>query len=248
MPASMIIINYLDYDLRRDYVQAYWLSIVRIEIDRGISHIEKGQSNNTVAESSPLEQLPKRRRLANNIANGLSDTVDGYISDVQTSSIAARNNTEHPDPTSGTSVTEPVNGRHALIIEELSHAESSARADLQAFDLSLATYSEQQPTVNPEESTFPPMVPFKPIYVHDIPDSITKEYYELYLDQFHHRWPIIHIPTVEKGGNPYVLSASIEMIGAWLAGTCESKNLSLTLHDRLTNHIFQRMVCFYFCL
>lgn len=80
-------------------------------------------------------------------------------------------------------------------------------------------------------------------YVRGIPKSVTEEHYELYLDHFHHRWPIIHVPSFEKGDDPYVLSASVEMIGAWLHGSCESKMVALTLHDRLTNHIFQRMVC-----
>lgn len=79
--------------------------------------------------------------------------------------------------------------------------------------------------------------------VRSIPKSVTKERYELYLDHFHHRWPIIHIPSFEKGDDPYVLTASVEMIGAWLHGSCESNMVALTLHDRLTNHIFQRMVC-----
>jgi hypothetical protein len=79
--------------------------------------------------------------------------------------------------------------------------------------------------------------------VRSIPKSVTKERYELYLDNFHHRWPIIHIPSFEKGDDPYVLTASVEMIGAWLHGSSESKIVALTLHDRLTNHIFQRMVC-----
>jgi hypothetical protein len=76
-----------------------------------------------------------------------------------------------------------------------------------------------------------------------IPKSVTKEHYELYLDHFHHRWPVIHIPSFEKGDDPYVLTASVEMIGAWLQGSCSSKMVALTLHDRLTNHIFQRLVC-----
>jgi hypothetical protein len=79
--------------------------------------------------------------------------------------------------------------------------------------------------------------------VRSIPKSITKEHYELYIDHFHYRWPIIHIPHFDKGDNPYVLTASVEMIGAWLQGSCSSRMVALTLHDRLTNHIFQRMVC-----
>lgn len=79
--------------------------------------------------------------------------------------------------------------------------------------------------------------------VRSIPKSVTKEHYELYLNQFHHRWPIIHIPSFEKGDDPYVLTASVEMIGAWLQGSCPSKMAALTLHDRLTYHIFQQMVC-----
>jgi hypothetical protein len=80
-------------------------------------------------------------------------------------------------------------------------------------------------------------------YVRSIPKSVTKEHYELYLDYFHHRWPIIHVPSFEKGYDPYILSAAVDMIGSWLQGSCESKMVALTLHDRLTNHIFQRMVC-----
>ena len=79
--------------------------------------------------------------------------------------------------------------------------------------------------------------------IRSIPNSVTKEHYELYLDNFHHRWPIIHIPSFEKGDDPYMLTASVEMIGAWLQGSCPSKAVALTLHDRLANHIFQRMVC-----
>jgi hypothetical protein len=79
--------------------------------------------------------------------------------------------------------------------------------------------------------------------VRSIPKSVTKENYELYLDHFHHRWPIIHIPSFEKEGDPYVLTASVEMIGAWLQGSLTSKTVALTLHDRLSNHIFQRLVC-----
>jgi len=79
--------------------------------------------------------------------------------------------------------------------------------------------------------------------VRPIPTSVTKEHYELYVDHFHYRWPIIHVPSFDKGDDPYVLSASVEMIGAWLQGSGSSKMVALTLHDRLTNHIFQRMVC-----
>jgi hypothetical protein len=82
--------------------------------------------------------------------------------------------------------------------------------------------------------------------IRSIPKSVTKERYELYLDHFHHRWPIIHIPSFEKEDGPYVLTASVEMIGAWLQGSCSSKTIARTLHDRLTNHIFQRLVCTWF--
>lgn len=97
------------------------------------------------------------------------------------------------------------------------------------------------------ENTFPRNMgawgyPLRNTPVRSIPKSVTKEHYELYLDLFHHRWPIIHIPSFEKGDEPYVLTASVEMIGAWLQGTCPSKLVALTLHDRLINHIFQRMV------
>ncbi len=78
--------------------------------------------------------------------------------------------------------------------------------------------------------------------VRSIPKSVTKEHYELYLDHFHHRWPVVHIPSFEKEDVPYLLTASVEMIGAWLQGSCESKSVALTLHDRLTNHILNRMV------
>jgi hypothetical protein len=78
--------------------------------------------------------------------------------------------------------------------------------------------------------------------VRSLPDSVTNEYYELYVVHFHHRWPIIHIPKFEKGDDPYVLKASVQMIGAWLYGTGPSRSVALTLHDRLSSHLIQKFV------
>ncbi len=72
---------------------------------------------------------------------------------------------------------------------------------------------------------------------------VREDYFELYRMHFHHRWPIIHLPSFNQGDDPYVLTACVDMIGAWLQGGCQARLVALTLHDRLMKHIVQRLVC-----
>lgn len=116
--------------------------------------------------------------------------------------------------------------------------EGSTRGDLMNIDSTISSHNDKPSSSMMRAWGYPQVM----AYVRSIPKSVTEERYELYLNCFHHRWPIIHIPSFEKEDNASALSASVEMIGAWLDGSHSSKSLALTLHGRLTNHIFQRMV------
>jgi hypothetical protein len=110
-------------------------------------------------------------------------------------------------------------------------------------ELSASTSNEQSFSRAFEDLRFPGTTAGLLIPSRSIPDSITEEYYESYLTNFHPRWPVVHLPTFENEEQPYMLKASVEMIGTWFCGTFPSILVALTLHDRLSNHIFQKLVC-----
>lgn len=130
-------------------------------------------------------------------------------------------------PIHSTSSNSSTNGTSYPRIPGL-HTQKPFISDEQAFTLKFENPSNHGPAG--------PLLPTR-----SIPDAVTKEYYELYLAHFHHRWPILHVPTFEKGEEPYVLKASVESIGAWLYDTPQSIGKGVTLHDRLANHIFQKL-------
>lgn len=72
--------------------------------------------------------------------------------------------------------------------------------------------------------------------------TLSTTHSKLYFKHFHHRWPIIHAPNFNEETDPFVVTASVSMIGAWLEGSEESRDLALTIHDRLTIHLLQKMV------
>lgn len=76
---------------------------------------------------------------------------------------------------------------------------------------------------------------------HTISQAITARDTEIYFKYFHDRWPILHFDTFGET-DPYVLRASVAMIGAWLEGRNESQDRALILHDRLMAHILERLV------
>jgi hypothetical protein len=64
---------------------------------------------------------------------------------------------------------------------------------------------------------------------------------QLYFTHFHPRWPILHAPTFDEQHYPFVITASVAMIGSWIEGSEESRELALTIHDRLVNHLFLKL-------
>lgn len=75
------------------------------------------------------------------------------------------------------------------------------------------------------------------------PEGSTQKYLDAYFAYFHHRWTIIHAPTFDDKTHPPVVLSSMCMIGAWLSGAQDSRELAAAMHDRLVAHIIPRLVC-----
>ena len=76
-----------------------------------------------------------------------------------------------------------------------------------------------------------------------IPEPQKTKFRDLYLTHFHHRWPLIHVPTFEMNMPPPVLQSCVAMIGAYIHGTSESKELAMGLHTSVIEYLFPRLVC-----
>jgi hypothetical protein len=70
----------------------------------------------------------------------------------------------------------------------------------------------------------------------------TAKYLKLYFSHFHHRWPILHAPTFDRETVPPVLLSCVTMIGACIHGAKGSKELAWSLHTRVIDYIFPRLV------
>jgi hypothetical protein len=75
-----------------------------------------------------------------------------------------------------------------------------------------------------------------------LPESETSKYLDIYFTHFHHRWPILHSPTFEVETAPPVLLSCVIMIGACIHGRRDSKELAVSLHTRVSDWIFPRLV------
>ena len=68
-------------------------------------------------------------------------------------------------------------------------------------------------------------------------------YTDVYFDQFHHRWPIIHRASREKEAGPARLcDLSVALIGAWLSGTSKAIKYATKTHAVLIDHITSQLV------
>lgn len=76
-----------------------------------------------------------------------------------------------------------------------------------------------------------------------LPELETRKYLGLYFTHFHHRWPILHAPTFEAETAHPVLLSCVAMIGTCIHGTSDSKELAMSLHTRVVDWIFSRLVC-----
>jgi hypothetical protein len=74
------------------------------------------------------------------------------------------------------------------------------------------------------------------------PDSISETYLEVYYAHFHHRWPIVHRPSLAEEPSIGIVFSSMTMIGAWLEGSVEAKKWALASHETLITDITSQLV------
>ncbi|RDL40952.1 uncharacterized protein BP5553_00931 [Venustampulla echinocandica] len=68
-------------------------------------------------------------------------------------------------------------------------------------------------------------------------DEQTEKYHAIYFTHFHHRWPVIHRPPYDRRPCDPVLKLSINMVGAWIDNSQESKSYALATHNYLISYI-----------
>jgi hypothetical protein len=74
-------------------------------------------------------------------------------------------------------------------------------------------------------------------------DTESEKHLELYYVHFHHRWPLIHRPSLEEETPVSIMLSSMIMIGAWLEGSREAKKRALDSHEKLVSGITSQLVC-----
>jgi hypothetical protein len=75
-----------------------------------------------------------------------------------------------------------------------------------------------------------------------LPEADTVKFTKLYFAHFHHRWPVLHAPGFEDETAPPVLLSCVIMIGAFIHGTSESKELAMNFQSRVLDYIFLQLV------
>ncbi|KAM0145647.1 hypothetical protein ACHAPG_011527 [Botrytis cinerea] len=67
-------------------------------------------------------------------------------------------------------------------------------------------------------------------------------YSKIYFDHFHHRWPIMHLPSHEEEVNEADLcEQSMSMIGAWFLGTNRAVQFAIDTHIILVDRIISQL-------
>lgn len=74
------------------------------------------------------------------------------------------------------------------------------------------------------------------------PDPRFEKFLDLYYTHFHHRWPIVHRPSVEDESAKNIILSSMAMIGAWIEGSLEAKLQAIHAHDGFMQHITSHLV------
>lgn len=69
--------------------------------------------------------------------------------------------------------------------------------------------------------------------------TTSERYLGFYYSHFHHRWPIVHRPSLDNA-EPIVLS-SMTIIGGWLDGSQQAKSFALESHERLVEDITSQL-------
>jgi hypothetical protein len=75
-----------------------------------------------------------------------------------------------------------------------------------------------------------------------IPKDVGQNYLNVFYGYFHHRWPIIHSPSLEQSTNLPLILSCMKMIGAWLSGTQDAKWLAIAMHERITAYLIPQLV------
>lgn len=76
-----------------------------------------------------------------------------------------------------------------------------------------------------------------------VPEAAGLKYLNSYHAYFHHRWTIIHSPSLEIKTHVSLVLSSMKMIGAWISGAQDEKSLAIDMHERLTAHMIPHLVC-----
>ena len=82
------------------------------------------------------------------------------------------------------------------------------------------------------------------VWIHrDESQKYLEVYLEVYFDQFHHRWPIIHRPSHEEEViEAELCELSMGIVGAWLLGTSKAVQFAVETHAVLVNNIMSQLV------
>lgn len=84
-----------------------------------------------------------------------------------------------------------------------------------------------------------------PLYkdFYPLPEAVSQKYLNSYYAHFHHRWTIIHSPSLEAKAHASLVLSSMKMIGAWISGAQDAKWLAIAIHERLMAHVIPQLVC-----
>lgn len=78
--------------------------------------------------------------------------------------------------------------------------------------------------------------------IYPLPKAAGQKYLEHFYAYFHHRWTIIHSPSLELKSHFSLLLSCMKMIGAWISGAQDAKWLAVAMHERLTAHVIPQLV------
>jgi hypothetical protein len=77
----------------------------------------------------------------------------------------------------------------------------------------------------------------------DESEKYLEVYADVYFEQFHHHWPILHRPSQEEEvAESDLCELSVKVVGAWVLGTSKAVQFALETHTVLVNHIMTRLV------
>lgn len=62
-------------------------------------------------------------------------------------------------------------------------------------------------------------------------------YIDIYFDQFHPIWPFLHRGTFRIAREPCVLIQTVLMIGLWIKGDPDGRDMAMTFHTKLLSAI-----------